>query len=779
MKNIAGKRRVALQASLLATILLAAGALLLTLFPAHSDRQPPFVLAAGPQLGGPYGLGGPSSLGGARAYVEAVEALSGIKIQVAGATTFSDALGLLAQQEVDGLAFALPGTTALLPRATVISPVFYAGDSVLLTRSSSPVRALSSLEGKRVTVIGNGEYHGYLAAHHPAIEVIPLPAAADMVAAVDSGTVDAALGMDAILIPLARRGNSTTLAVHPASDGPSVRIRVASHPARAAEMDRAHQAFRSLPLDTQQDLVGRWMDALYRSPPTLHAVLSFYRTPIIVLVLSILGAAFVIIQAYRNARATAALQASTARMLTLVNHEVRNGVASVISAIDLIESTVPTPAAAPVIASARAATSSLHHTLANALEFMFLDRHSHAPVEWQPGAATVLAGCLSASRPVAAAKGTALLFDLDQPVLEHASCDTRALRHIASNLISNAVKFCDAGTVSVRLRFEAGVGERGRMVLRVSDTGEGISAEDLNDIFGAFSTTRDGRQRGGTGLGLSLCRRIATAQGGQITVRSQPGVGSTFTATLPAQRRTEPAPALPGHLSDHNDRPARALVIEDQPLIADVISHRLRERGFEVRCATSRHEALQQLAQAGPFDLITLDDALPDASGLETIEAIRALERTRAWLGARVVSISASPDVTRPLRYRAAGIAATLCKPIDWPAFDVATHCTAMNPARALRPAAATPLDVLAVYRTQIPQDVAALREAIVAHEWRRALGMSHRIRGAASMVGDAATLVTLDQIDGCLKHHAINGDPGAADLDETDRLLAQMDPGT
>lgn len=257
MKNIAGKRRVALQASLLATILLAAGALLLTLFPAHSDRQPPFVLAAGPQLGGPYGLGGPSSLGGARAYVEAVEALSGIKIQVAGATTFSDALGLLAQQEVDGLAFALPGTTALLPRATVISPVFYAGDSVLLTRSSSPVRALSSLEGKRVTVIGNGEYHGYLAAHHPAIEVIPLPAAADMVAAVDSGTVDAALGMDAILIPLARRGNSTTLAVHPASDGPSVRIRVASHPARAAEMDRAHQAFRSLPLDTQQDLVGR------------------------------------------------------------------------------------------------------------------------------------------------------------------------------------------------------------------------------------------------------------------------------------------------------------------------------------------------------------------------------------------------------------------------------------------------------------------------------------------------------------------------------------------
>jgi CheY-like chemotaxis protein len=256
-------------------------------------------------------------------------------------------------------------------------------------------------------------------------------------------------------------------------------------------------------------------------------------------------------------------------------------------------------------------------------------------------------------------------------------------------------------------------------------------------------------------------------------------VGSTFTATLPAQRRTEQAPALPGHLSAHNDRPARALVIEDQPLIADVISHRLRERGFEVRCAASRHEALQQLEQAGPFDLITLDDALPDASGLETIEAIRDLERARAWLGARVVSISASPDVTRPPRYRAAGIAATLCKPIDWPAFDVATHCTAMNPARALRPAAATPLDVLAVYRTQIPQDIAALREAIVAHEWRRALAMSHRIRGAASMVGDAATLVTLDQIDGCLKHHAINGDPGAADLDEIDRLLAQMDPGT
>ncbi len=208
MKNIAGKRRVALQASLLATILLAAGALLLTLFPSHSDRQPPFVLAAGPQLGGPYGLGGPSSLGGARAYVEAVEALSGIKIQVAVATTFSDALGLLAQQEVDGLAFALPGTTALLPTATVISPAFYAGDSVLLTRSSSPVRALAALEGKRVTVIGNGEYHGYLAAHHPAIEVFPLPAAADMVAAVDSGTVDAALGMDAILIPLARRGTA-------------------------------------------------------------------------------------------------------------------------------------------------------------------------------------------------------------------------------------------------------------------------------------------------------------------------------------------------------------------------------------------------------------------------------------------------------------------------------------------------------------------------------------------------------------------------------------------
>jgi CheY-like chemotaxis protein/anti-sigma regulatory factor (Ser/Thr protein kinase) len=206
-------------------------------------------------------------------------------------------------------------------------------------------------------------------------------------------------------------------------------------------------------------------------------------------------------------------------------------------------------------------------------------------------------------------------------VLDLAQCpafivgDSARLRQIAFNLLSNALKFTERGTVTLRA-----VDEGGSLAISVEDSGIGIPADKIDLIFESFRQADAGTARkfGGTGLGLSICRNLARAMDGDISVASVPGEGSTFTVRIPLVHAADPA-----SLEAAADQPQDALLIVDRnPISRSMLRALLEARAGTVVFAASVDEALDRLARGG-ISRILVDEATIRAE----VDSDAAMER--------------------------------------------------------------------------------------------------------------------------------------------------------
>ena len=256
-------------------------------------------------------------------------------------------------------------------------------------------------------------------------------------------------------------------------------------------------------------------------------------------------------------------------------------------------------------------------------------------------------------------KGVRLTTSHDVSLPAWVVSDPTRLRQVLLNLTSNAVKFTDDGEITVRTAL---AGE-GRWSLVVADTGLGISAAAQASLFEPFvqadvSTTR---QHGGTGLGLAIVARIVGLMGGQVTVDSAPGRGSTFTVTLPLVPAEPPAPIPPPPAADTPLRALRVLVVDDHPINRLVASRHLAVAGHHVGEAADGEQALA-LLQSADWDMILMDCQMPVCDGYD---ATRAIRRLPPPLG-EVIVIGLSANAMAGDRQRAieAGMDDYLTKPI-------------------------------------------------------------------------------------------------------------------
>jgi len=262
---------------------------------------------------------------------------------------------------------------------------------------------------------------------------------------------------------------------------------------------------------------------------------------------------------------------------------------------------------------------------------------------------------LQVFQPIADERG--LAFDIKVPDDSPATIDTdrQRLEQILKNLLSNAFKFTEKGSVTLEIAPAA----RGRITLGVTDTGIGIAEEQQREIFEAFRQA-DGtisRKYGGTGLGLSISRELARLLGGTIALNSTPGEGSHFALTIPlaydpelvAEREEPvmpPAPAKPASAAaearpkprvvrrvlDDRDSLRTAerilLVVEDDSIFASIVRDLAHEMGFQCLVAGTAEEALT-LAREHKPSAIVLDVGLPDQSGLAVLDRLKSDVETR------------------------------------------------------------------------------------------------------------------------------------------------------
>ena len=273
----------------------------------------------------------------------------------------------------------------------------------------------------------------------------------------------------------------------------------------------------------------------------------------------------------------------------------------------------------------------------------------------------LLASVVAVFRPSAEAKGVALGLKLADDFGPWRQGDPTRLRQLVQNLLSNALKFTDAGEVSLSVSDA----RPDRIRLVVADTGIGIAPDQHEAIFASFVQADDSitRRFGGTGLGLSICRQLALAMDGEITVESRLGEGSTFAVelSLPAC----PSPQAPED-RDHDPHvdALRVLAAEDNPVNRMVLEALLADSGVELVLVTNGQEALETWRE-DQFDLVLMDVQMPVLDGPGAARAIREEETRRVRARTPILALTANTMTHQIDQYLAAGMDGVVSKPIE------------------------------------------------------------------------------------------------------------------
>jgi signal transduction histidine kinase len=261
-------------------------------------------------------------------------------------------------------------------------------------------------------------------------------------------------------------------------------------------------------------------------------------------------------------------------------------------------------------------------------------------------------------------KRLAFNFDAGPGLPDTVLADERRLRQVLLNLLGNAIKFTDQGTVTLRASAQAQDATQVLLRLEVEDTGIGMRPEDQERIFKPFEQVGDMQRRaGGTGLGLAITRALVNDMGGQVQVSSEFGRGTRFGVELPLPvvPALEAAPRQEPSLTRYAGPARRVLVVDDVAANRMLMRDFLTNAGFEVALATDGSELLEAARGFRP-DLILMDSVMPSVDG---IEATRQLRRDAELAAVPVIAVSASATAEHRTACLQAGVNVFLTKPVS------------------------------------------------------------------------------------------------------------------
>jgi len=368
-------------------------------------------------------------------------------------------------------------------------------------------------------------------------------------------------------------------------------------------------------------------------------------------------------QLVQNSRELEASSRYKSEFLANMSHELRTPLNSALILAKLLADNKDGTLTAEQVKYAQAIHSSNNDLLALINDILDLSRIEAGHVELAEenlAVSSVLQRLKETFEPLAAQKGLALDIRADAEAPTQLVADGQRLQQILKNLLANAIKFTEHGSVSLVVRG----GRAGRIQFAVTDTGIGIAQAQTEVIFEAFrqadGSTR--RRYGGTGLGLSISRDLAARMGGDISVSSEPGRGSCFTLELPLAAGTgspppatapdvrpapvarpaaaplfgnaheQPASPQSPRVVDDRGRRSRAgrmiLVVEDDVTFAEALVGMAHELDFDCVVAQTAEEALSLAAELRPNGIL-LDIGLPDVSGLSVLERLKRDPATR------------------------------------------------------------------------------------------------------------------------------------------------------
>jgi signal transduction histidine kinase/ActR/RegA family two-component response regulator len=361
--------------------------------------------------------------------------------------------------------------------------------------------------------------------------------------------------------------------------------------------------------------------------------------------------------------------ASRAKSIFLANisHEIRTPMNGVVGVTSLLNATPLSDRQRHYVETIEKSAEGLLNVLSNVLDFA---KNENGSGETHPATLDLpqfIEDIASMMRPMAIAKQLRFIASVDEELHRPLVGDLLCLQQLVSNLIGNALKFTSQGTVEVSVSMVSE--ERNAMTVRfeIRDTGIGIARDRQKSIFEEFTQVDQGTQRrfGGAGLGLSICRQLATKMNTVVEVRSEIGVGSTFWFDLKMPFKLEESsiePELFSTVSEHDRRLPRVLVAEDNEVNSLVVTSMLEHNGCEVVCVQTGEEVLRVLENES-FDLIFMDVQMPRMDGIQATRAVRAM--TGPVREIPIIALTASVLKEDALMCQLAGMNDFISKPIN------------------------------------------------------------------------------------------------------------------
>ncbi len=263
-------------------------------------------------------------------------------------------------------------------------------------------------------------------------------------------------------------------------------------------------------------------------------------------------------------------------------------------------------------------------------------------------------------------KGLRLNLDISPDLPTSLIGDAGRLRQVLINLVGNAVKFTERGEVDVICAWRA-VAHTVTLRCEVRDTGAGIETAALETLFEPFVQADSSitRRYGGTGLGLTISKRLVELMGGQIVCESAPGQGTKFIIEVPFERGITTPTGLEPRAGARDLRGVRVLVVDDNDTNREILEHLMAAWGMRATSASSAQDALTLIAAANalgePYQLAVLDRDMPGRDGLQLTTSIRA---DPANIGMKLLMLSSASDLGDTAQWRAVGINVYLTKPV-------------------------------------------------------------------------------------------------------------------
>ncbi|HTA63926.1 MAG TPA: ATP-binding protein, partial [Xanthomonadaceae bacterium] len=347
------------------------------------------------------------------------------------------------------------------------------------------------------------------------------------------------------------------------------------------------------------------------------------------------------------------------RFLATMGHEIRTPMTGVLGMTELLLGSELAPRQREQAESIQHAGRHLLRIVNDALDLARIEAGKLA-LEIAPFDPRMLLSEVDALlRPLAASKQIAFDTHVVADVPRGLRGDPARVRQILLNLGNNAIKFTERGSVRIVLSRDAG---DGGLRITVADTGPGMSARQQERLFERFEQGEGAgavARHGSSGLGLAICRELTAAMGGTIGVDSTPGIGTRFDVSLQLVETEPPQVAnVPSASSHVGARALKLLLVEDDPIVAEVLQGLLRMQGHEVAHAAHGLAALSELENAR-FDAALLDLDLPGVNGLDLARLIRMRGITLPLL-----AVTARADADAASDVRAAGMDGFLRKPL-------------------------------------------------------------------------------------------------------------------